>query len=63
MVATSQGCTFADLAVIVREHIAGVDAGIALPVVLDHVFNRRAHGADMDDDAGRGQDAVARCVV
>ena len=53
----------ADRAVVVAEHVAGIDAGVLLPVVLDHVLDRGAHGADVDDDAGRGEDAVAGGVV
>jgi hypothetical protein len=50
-------------AVVVGEHVTGVDRRVGLPVVLDHVLDRRAHGADVDDDAGRGQHAVAGGVV
>ena len=53
----------ADRAVVVREHVTGIDAGIGFPVVLDHVLDGRAHGADVDDDAGRGEHAVADRVV
>jgi hypothetical protein len=57
------GVDVADGAVVGGEHVTGVDRRVGLPVVLDHVLDRRAHGADVDDDAGGGQDAVAGGVV
>ena len=57
------GVHVADGAVVGGEHVAGVDAGVPFPVVFDHVLDGGAHGADMDDDPGRGQHAVARRVV
>ncbi len=57
------GVDVADRAVVVGEHIPGIDAGVGFPVVLDHVLDRGSHGADVDDDAGRGQHAVTHGVV
>ena len=63
MVAMSQGCTLPMEQSLLVEHVAGVDAGVLFPVVLDHVLDRGTHGAHVDDDAGRGQHAVAGGVV
>ncbi|MPM66283.1 hypothetical protein SDC9_113190 [bioreactor metagenome] len=57
------GVDVADRAVVVGEHVAWVDAGVGLPVVFDHVLDGCAHGADVDDDPGRCQHAVAHRVV
>src|SRR5271157_151883 len=57
------GMHVADETVVVAEDVTGGDPGVLLPPVLDHVLDRGAHGADVDDDAGRGEDAVAGGVV
>ncbi len=57
------GMDIADRAIVVGEHIPGMDAGIGLPIVLDHVLDRGPHRTDVDDDPGGSQHAVARGVV
>ncbi len=53
----------ADQGIVVAEEVLVSDARIGLPVIFDHVFDRRTHRTDMDDDAGGGEDRVARRVV
>ena len=57
------GMHVADGAVVVGEHVPRVDAWVHFPGVFYHVFDSGAHGADVNDDAGRGQYAVTGRVV